>query len=329
MPKAALSRILLLLLSLAIAPALGAQSAQSLVSVKTTNLPDLPSTVHEPLLGSVDGRPVVIGGWTGLVDSSAWSDEAWVLDPGASAWRKLTKIEGSFRPAAAMITVGNSLVVAGGRYGDAWSSSVSIVNRSADGITDRRLPDLPAPLTRPAGHATGQTVTVGGFVTGENGALTIQLYRLDVGSPNESWRVVPPIEAFGLGSLAMAFQNEGLFVASSRDDGDFRLLRYSSKEGWEERSKPEVAIEVVSAIALGQSHIAFLSPPPDELRESGKGGRMTIFSYSTITDTWADIGHWDESAENLTATSTGSSIVIARQDEGTETTRVARSEVVV
>lgn len=323
MPKVVVPRSLFILLLLAL---VSDATAQSLVGIRTEALPDLPVTVDQPLLGSVDGRPVVLGGWTASGDTTVWSDGAWVLDPGAEAWRRMTRIEASFPAQAAAITAGKNLIVVGGQVDGAWVRKAAVVSRTQDGIRSSPLRDLPTALERLSGHATGSTVTVGGLVSTPDG-LAIQLYRMDTSSAEPAWSAVPPVAVLGPGSLAMAYQNEGLFVAFTRDDGiGFRLLRYNAAEGWEERTRPDDALEVVAAIALGQAHIAFLSPPPEA--DSGTG-QMTIFSYSTITDTWADIGHWDESPDNLAAASIGTSILLTRYEEGEVATRASRAEVVV
>ncbi|MGA7305873.1 MAG: sodium:solute symporter [Rhodothermales bacterium] len=326
MTKALLSKFFFVV-SLALAPAL---SAQNLVSVASEDLPDLPSGVSSPLLGSVDGRPVVIGGWVGPVDSAKWSDQAWVLDPGASDWRRLDRIEGSFYPSAAVVTVGSSLVIAGGREASGWSSSVSIVSRFDDQIVARDLPAVPIAVARPSGTANGETVTIGGLVEEPDGGDSVQLFTMDLASESgPAWTPLPPVPVSGMGTLTLAFQNEGLFLAFARDaETGFRLVRYTASEGWVERKGPQAPIDVVAAIALGQAHIAFLSPSLIG-SDSTASEKMTIYSYSTITDTWADIGHWEETAENLTATPAGSKILMARRAEGAPVSRVGQAEVVV
>ncbi len=315
MYKAAFFRTFLVVLSLLLVPA---AHAQSVISVETEDLPDLPGAVREPLLGSVDGRPVVIGGWVGATDSARWSSDAWILDADGKSWETLPKPAEPIPASAALGTVGNLLVVAGGHDGDAWSTAAFLIDAVAD--TVGALPNLPAALARPAAYVRGRVLTVGGLM---DDATSLQMYRMDLSLPEHVWSPLPAVNTSGSGALELAFQNEGLFVAFSRDDGSFRLLRYNDAEGWQDRtSPPSAGSRVVAAIPLGQAHIGFLT-------EVGAGSELTVFSYSTITDTWADIGHWDADTRELTAASTGAAILVARDLEGSATTSLSRAEVVV
>jgi SSS family transporter len=150
-------------------------------------------------------------------------------------------------------------------------------------------------------------VTIGGF--GSSGSGEVMLFHLNLGAANPSWDVMAPVSVDVVGDLHIASQNDGLFVIAVPDDGSaLRLYRHTAIDGWLERSGPGAALRPIAAVAMGQAHIGFLASGADA---NGVVGQR-VFAYSTVTDEWSEVGHWDTTSGDFWGVASGSSIVVAR-----------------
>lgn len=307
-----------LLLSVLIANSTG---AQDLVAVTATAVQRLPLAVDNPMLGVVDGQYVVLGGYSGAPDSLVWSDRAYSFEDDSNRWEDLVGVGSSFRPDAALADVGGSLVIAGGREGGSWVSSVAVLRRTEGEITSQALPDLPIRLRRPVAVGRGQSVMVAGFEADGSETTVVQVYTLDMVTTDAAWVSMPGMVGVVPGELGLVAQNDGLYLAIAPDDGTATALhRHTAVDGWKEVSGATVPIDVTTAVALGQAHLGFLGRGDDAAGVSGN----KVFSYSTVTDEWAEVGLWEGAARTLTTFPVGSSIVVgqAGADGSLEVSRV-------
>ncbi len=295
-------RYLLLLLSLLVVSEV---TAQDLVHVEAPDFPALPVSVHEPLLGVIDNHLVVLGGWAIPGDSASWSNTVFILNEDSESWVPISAGVESALPDAASIVAGDALVLVGGRTNGAWSRSTTILTGASPNTTATRLPDTPIVLERPSGMAVGKIVTVVGFVADNPGE--VRLYRIDAVAPDAGWTLVETVTVDSRGELLLAQQNEGVFVFVNPDDGsELEVHRHTEVEGWMDRSGSTV--DPIAAITMGQAHIGLLAPGMDNAGTAG----LRVLAYSTITDEWADAGHWANSSDEFSAVANGASIIVAR-----------------
>ncbi len=280
--------------------------AQDLVDVEGSEIAAFPASMQDALLGVVDGDPVILGGWTAAGDSVSWSDDAYTIG-GSQQWQQIASVDAS-RPGAATISVGNDLLVVGGRDRDtgSWSTPATLLRRGDNGLDASALPDLPTPLAHVAGTAVGQSITVAGFAP--VGSTTLRVYTLNTASAQPSWRDLPETSAAAVGDLLVAVQNEGTFVSILPEtDPTLLLHRYHPVDGWTNQASPATSIRPIAAWPMGQAHVGFLAPGPSA---DGAPGQ-TLAAYSTVTDSWSDAGHWSGERDNAIGFVHGTSLIVA------------------
>jgi SSS family transporter len=282
------------------------------VKVTLSELSPLVHAVNGPIIGQLDGRPAILGGWVGPADSAAWSEQGFFLDEDG-VWEELSGIEGRTRADAAVVVSGSSLILAGGRDGDDWTRDVAVLTRDGSRVAFRALADLPDVLRRPAGVSSNldRTLSIAGFSGDPAEGVTIVLFQIDLSLEGAGWERMEPLPAEGEGDLLVAIQNEGFYVTLSPDDGsDARIFRHRRFDGWVERTGPGPGTTLLSATSLGQAHIGYPSR-----RGTGEVGETapSLLSYSAVTDTWVDIGRWGATATDAEVVAIGPSLLVAHQ----------------
>lgn len=318
---------ILVLLPLFLLPVLRAGSA---VRIERTDLPGLPVALRQPVMGEIDGRPVVLGGWT---DGNRWSEAVFVLEDPAAGWIAWPGPGGLARAEAAVAAVGAKVCVAGGHDRAGWSAEVVVLGWDPDGLSRRDLPDLDVALQRPAATPGGAGVIVGGFVSDRTGSVLVRLFALDLESDNPAWESLPELGVPGMGRMVLAWQTDGagdgLYLAFSPDDGtDLHLYRYSRADGWTARAGPGPGVDVLLAQALGQSHIAFFASGPEAPGATGVRAKR-LMTYSTITNTWVNLEAWDDGPEEVRLAALPDGLLIAGPAVAGEGTAMARARFVV
>jgi SSS family transporter len=283
-------------------PALWRQAhAQDLVHLATTDLPDLPVALSDPLIGVVNGEPVVLGGWLNQPDTTVWSDQAFSYDDENHEWQTVDAWSGIGRPGAATSSVGNSLLVIGGQTDSGWSTDVVELSDGEDSSVSSKEP-LPEAIRNPSAAAVGQNVTVVGFTSPEGAPVEASAFQIDLFGLAPSWTALPPLPLEREGTLVLEYQDGGFNLVSSSEDGTyFEMHRYTSLLGWVAKSSPDPAVHVIGAMALGQAHIAWVSP--------SEAGRHEVWSYSVISDTWAEMGEVGQPQTRMHAKPVGDALL--------------------
>lgn len=256
-------------------------------------LPPLPHSVKDAVVGRSNGALIVAGG-TGL--DGAPSAAVFVLIDGAEAWRAL-RLE---RPltAAAFSSVGDAIVVAGGR-GDGGATAQSYVLRYVDGrLEQTRLPDLPAPVSHAGSAAIGDVLYVVGGLGADGRPVEENFLSLDLQNA-VAWTVLPRCPLQGLHRPIVAAQAEDVLVFGgpqligramrhSTDSWRYRskALDATTQRGWIDMSDLPAPWHRAAVFATGQSHVMLLGGPPGT--ELGK----RIVVYHTITDAYAINAAW-------------------------------------
>lgn len=275
-----LSVIWLLLLALVAQPATAADDGAVTV-VRTRDLPRVPALpgTGTPTVVTVAGQPVVLRG-----------GRAAVLDA-AGRWQSL-RADGFDRP------------IAGGSDGQraaVFFGQGGRVDRVAEVIVEggnlamRPLPPLPLALADAQAALSGETLTIAG-VDGDGAA---RLLRTPLG--RGSWTTLPGWPGGGT-PVALASRGPALFLTVRGAAGD-RQWRWTQKEGWVSRTAAPAPVIAGSPRAIGQAYLLYL------LNEGGGGG---WYSYSTITDAWAPLGHRAE--QSVAVAPYGDGIVAVRAD---------------
>ncbi len=296
-----MSRPLVLLLLLVLAtPAVG----QDLVDIAAPTLAPLPESLGQPLPVIVDGETAILGGWIATGDSVAWSQDGFLLDESGESWSRSEGVAASLLPNAAVATDGNASVVVGGFAAGGWSSSVARIS-VADGVLNvAALPDLPAALEWPAAMHRAGAFAVAGFDA--DNPTTLRVFSIpDDGS--SSWTESEALPDAASGPTTLAFQNEGLFVATHPVGATQVHLYRRDADGWEERARYNTNANPVASLTMGQAHIGFLIPEETD----NVTGSINLVSYSTVTNEWAYAGHTESDPGEVSAIIDNRMVVMA------------------
>ena len=253
---------LLVIVLLAIAPSL---SAESLSTVSTSTMPTLPSA--SPLIGVValSGQALALS-----------ANEAWLLDADRVAWA---------RSAWSPVSVDGTLqgVVGNGQWafaliGPVRGAGVERVDQLllVDGaITTRPLPALPIALASAEAAVSADSVYLAGIDgSGRSVLLTIQPDGKDPRWERQAgWPSNMPI-------VALVAQTRAVFAVVA-DAGGERMLRWTSEFGWQDKGAVPGRVAAGSARAIGQAHVL--------MQVAGTDSVFTLKTFQTITGAWADL----------------------------------------
>lgn len=232
-------------------------------SVTAAPVPVLTGGSGATTLVSLDGRPVALRTGTAAAlagDASAWEP----LDARALAG---TTVLGGTTDGV------RSAVLTGGVDG---VQGVAVLTRVGNALRLRALPALPVALGAARAAFVGDAVAVAGV--GPKGESV--MLRAPVAGGG--WAVLPPWPSGGE-PIALAARGPSLFLtAGGSADGTQRQWMWTQKEGWRARTAPPGPIVPGSARAIGQAYLLYLIDA---------GERAKLYSYSAITDAWADLGH--------------------------------------
>ena len=170
------------------------------------------------------------------------------------------------------------LVVGDGQQTFALSGDrVMQLQLNGDALALRTLPSLPVALTSAVGVAVDGSL----YVAGVDASGASQFLQLSPASEAGQWSRlaawpdggVPTSLVARIGAVYVTVHHEG----AAAD----RLLRWSSKTGWEDRGATPAAVVAGSGHAIGQAHILYL------LRDAD--GRSRLETFHTISRAWATI----------------------------------------
>ena len=235
-----------------------AAAAESISSVDVTSLDAIGGDSAQTRVIAIDDRPVVLQ--PGVVRVYGGNRRTWI-DAG---WPEGL---GSELPA----------VVSDGQQTFALSGDrVMQLLLNGDAVALRTLPSLPVALT----SAVGVPVEGSLYIAGVDASGASQFLQLSPVSEAGQWSRLAPWPDGGvptslvvrIGAVYVTVHHEGASVD--------RLLRWSSKTGWEDRGSTPGTVVADSGHAIGQSHILYL------LRDAD-GSRLETFH--TISRAWAPL----------------------------------------
>lgn len=253
-------RRLLVAGALALAAFAPAWAKDQVSSVKTTMLPTLPGDGARPILIAIDGHPIALqrsGAAMLGADETAW-DPIDVRALGDRADIRATATGGG----RAVALIGSA----------AANTGAALIERNGDALRARPLPALPMPLDTAVAAVQADAVAIVG--TTVRGAPV--LLRLALGIPDARWIAtrLPP----AIGPPVAFVGQAGAYYLTAADG---RQFRWSAKTGWQPRTAAPGPVVAGSARAISQANLLYL------IR---RGGSASLYSYSGITDAWADLG---------------------------------------
>lgn len=246
--------------ALALLAAVPADAEQGVAAVTTARLAALPSDGAPPVLLPIGERPVVIQRTTAhaLVNGRGWMR----LDR-----RRL----GVNLPVIGSVGDGtNAALLLGSAQG---AQRVALVRLDGASLVGRMLTPLPIPLKAARMAFQGDAIIVAG--TGANGAA--RLFSMEVAG-GRAWAEVSAWPS-GKTVAALVGQGAGLYATLS----DNSQWRWTAKAGWQSRARAPGVVVPGSERAISQAGLLYL------IGDGSSAARL--YSYSAITDAWADLGH--------------------------------------
>jgi N-acetylneuraminic acid mutarotase len=277
-------------------------------------LPALPRPLSGHVFG-ISGDTLIVAGGTDFPISlfkggaKVWYDDVYALPRGANAW--IRQAEKWPRPIgyAAVVSIGDGVIVAGGSDGQRHTAEVWLM-RWVDGAVRREaLPPLPSPVAMAGAAAIGRTIFVVGGQEAPNATQALNTaWALDLASTPRRWRSIAPMPGPGRILPVVASQAGRVIVASgaeliARPDGTTgrRYLAdgfaWTPSRGWQPIAAPPRPVVAAPSIAWGQSHVLVLGGDDgghaervQELREKHPGFSRELLAYDLAANMWAPIG---------------------------------------
>lgn len=245
--------------------------ADSLVSVSTDSLLQLPVADPVSRVFVVENRPVALG-----------VEATWLLDESEQTWERV-----SWRPQAQVLGVagdGAQAFLLLGSENDVLVSRVEMVSLSTGTLQSSVLPLLPVPLVSAEGALLQEQL----FIIGTTAGGAQQLLSINPLSEQRTW-ISHAAWPGNSGSVrSVVAQNTVLLTTITDQAGTGeRMLQWSQTDGWVERSALSGAVVAGSGRAIGQGHVIYLVAGDPKPR---------LMSFNTITGSWAVHGNVDAAA---------------------------------
>ncbi|MEO6581512.1 MAG: sodium:solute symporter [Sphingomicrobium sp.] len=251
--------------------------------MKSARLSALPSDGAPPVLVLVGERPVVIQGTTAHALA------------GGRDWERLDRRRlGMNLPIAGSVGDGtNAALLLGGPQG---VQRVALLRLDGMALVGRMFAPLPVPLQ--GAHAAFQGGAI--IVTGRAADGAARLFRMELAGG--AWAEQP---AWLAGGAAVNLVGQGAGLYATLADGN--QWRWTAKTGWQERARAPGLVVPRSGRAVSQAGLLYLV---------GDGsGTARLYSYSAITDAWAELGH-RQRADAVASVRYGNGILSAWQRGG-------------
>jgi solute:Na+ symporter, SSS family len=225
--------------------AIGAAHAETLASVERVDVPALTGADGELRLASIAGNAVAFA-----------NGRAWLLD--GSQWVQLQT------PAIAdgdIIGDGTRAFVIGG--------AVAELKLRERAVVLEPLAAPPRALREPVGAVRGDAM----YLAGLDADGQSHLLRFSGGQ----WTTLAGWPS-NTRPTAIVAQTSGVYLAVQ--DQTRRMLRWTQRDGWQQRAEFNADIRKGSGRAIGQAHALFLA---------NAGGGTVVYTYHTISDAWAEL----------------------------------------
>ncbi len=298
-----------------------------------SELPVLPQAMSGHFTGVVNDALVVAGGsyfevspWQG--GEKIWLDRVFVLDRPDGTWSELTPLP---HPLAygGMASVAKGMVLAGGSDGKQNYATVFLLTRSDDGLAVQNLPDLPQPCAMTAAAVLGETVYVAGGQTAPDSTTAMHTFwSLDTSKDGGAWEELEPWPGPARILPVVAAQEGSVYVISGADlsagpDGAMKRTylndgyRFTPGQGWKPISPAPKPLVAAESVAFGPSSVLVFSGDDGslvdrnaELGDNHPGFPSDVWSYNTVTDTWAKVSEMPKAVVTTGAVTWQDRIVI-------------------
>lgn len=327
------------LASLLVAATVGVAGGEAL---EWKQLPDLPDTIGlgGPFAGTHNGVLIVAGGANFLNappwedGKKVWHDTVYVLEKGATKWRAEWKLPAP-RAYGAPVSTDVGLVLIGGSDAEQVYADVWVLRWDSDkkAIERDTLPPLPHPSSHLVGGLLGEAIYVAaGKRTKDDWSDTKAFWKLDLSRPaaERAWETLEPWPGPPRKKALAAVQSGGgdprffyLFSGEhSTKDGDAVTRNYLSdayrydprEKAWTRLADLPRPLAAGCAIDIGQSHVLAFSGSAGKHIHKPVGERpefpADVFTYHTITNTWARAGTMPRSVVTTQAVAWDDRIVI-------------------
>jgi SSS family transporter len=236
-----------------------AAAAESISSVDVTSLGAIGGDSAQTRVIAIDDRPVVLQPGVARVyggNRRLWIDAGWP--------------EGLGSELPAVVSDGQQTFALSG-------DRVMQLLLNGEAMALRALPSLPVALT----SAVGVPVDGSLYIAGVDASGASQFLQLSPVSEAGQWRRLAAWPDGGVPTSLVARIGAMYVTAHHEGAAGDRLLRWSSKTGWEDRGSTPGEVVAGSGHAIGQSHILYL------LRDADGGSRFETFH--TISRAWAPL----------------------------------------
>ncbi|QEC45246.1 sodium:solute symporter family transporter [Pseudobacter ginsenosidimutans] len=246
--------------------------------------------------------------WTG--STKVWYDKVFALDKPGGQWKEAGKLPMPLGYGVSL-TWKDAMVCIGGSDAAGHHAKSFLVRYNNGKIETEKLPSLPHPLANGSGVLIGnKAYVIGGTETPQSTEASNVCLSLDLSAPKDQQKWITE-KSFPGPSRILAVTgtlNNELYVFSGahlyKDNADQQLKRkylkdawkYNPEKGWQQLADlPEPAVAAPSpAFAFGQSHLLIaggdhgkLADKNAELKDNHPGFSDIVWSYNTITNTWA------------------------------------------
>lgn len=284
-----------------------------------SQLPSLPDSIGfaGSFAGVSNGVLLVAGGanfpdggapWTG--STKQWNPKIFALENAGGQWKQVGELP---RPLGygVSITWRDGLICIGGNDANRHYADVFLLRYQNGTVSLENLPSLPQPLANACGVLIGDKMYVAGGIThpGDSSCeAAFQVLDLSQPSAQRKWVTLPSWPGAPR-MLAVAGTQEGAFYLFSgvqlvKDSlhGNSRRIylkdayKYLPTGGWSRLADlPEaIAAAPSPAITTGQAHLMIIggdngvySDSNAILKERHPGFSSKVYSYNTLTNTWA------------------------------------------
>jgi N-acetylneuraminate epimerase len=309
-------------------------------ALPATNGQSKPLGFAGPVAG-VHNDVLVVAGGSNFPDSMPWLggkkkyyDDAYVYSEKNKKLilhKKTFKLSNAIAYAATCSTE-QGIVYAGGENSEGISNKVWLLqwNKKASTIVEKKLPDLPVPLTNAAATVNKNIIYVAG---GETAAgASDHFYSLDLNNAVAGWKQLPHLPKL-VSHAVMVTQSNGqhncLYLIAGRKKNTASLSDFYSSvyqfdlktNEWKEKTSLPYSLSAGTGVATGTNHILLFGGDTGEtfhkteeliiaianekdeakkqqlnqqkikLQATHPGFSKEVLLYDTITDNWKKIGY--------------------------------------
>lgn len=301
-----------------------------------SRLPSLPDA--EGFAGSfvgVSGETLLVAGGTNFPDKRPWEggtkiwyDTVFALETPDGSWRKAGHLPKANGYGVSLSVPQGLLCVGGGNLAENFRD-VFVLRYENGQTASHPLPPLPRPCAFMAGVEMNGTVYVAGGIETPSATEALKTFwALDLKTPDQGWRELPPCPGRARILATMATHNGSVYLISGAalkagvngkaerewlDD----VWSFTPEKGWQKRAAmPRVAVAAPSPAPVVDGRILVMGGDDGKLvnfepKDRHPGFPRDVWSYSPADDRWTAAGSLPFSLVTTPALNWKGRIVIA------------------